>query len=40
MINENERYFEYVLIQHPHIPEKRMLKWKFKSIDHWLEEDE
>jgi len=28
MINEDERYTEYVLIQHPYLPENRLLKWK------------
>jgi DNA repair protein RadA len=28
MINEDERYTEYVLIQHPFLPENRLLKWK------------
>ncbi|MFX1237879.1 MAG: hypothetical protein ACFFAS_11890 [Promethearchaeota archaeon] len=28
MINEEERYTEYTLIQHPYLPEKRILKWK------------
>ncbi|MFX1275327.1 MAG: hypothetical protein ACFFBP_00115 [Promethearchaeota archaeon] len=28
MINEEERYTEYVLVQHPYLPENRLLKWK------------
>ncbi len=28
MINEDERYTEYILIQHPFLPENRLLKWK------------
>jgi DNA repair protein RadA len=28
MINEDERYTEYCLIQHPYLPENRLLKWK------------
>jgi DNA repair protein RadA len=28
MINDDERYDEYVLVQHPYLPENRMLKWK------------
>jgi hypothetical protein len=28
LINENERNIEYQLIQHPFLPEKRLLKWK------------
>jgi hypothetical protein len=28
LINENERNIEYRLIQHPFLPEKRLLKWK------------
>ena len=28
IINENERNIEYHLIQHPFLPEKRLLKWK------------
>jgi len=28
MINEDERFTEYVLIQHPFLPENRLLKWK------------
>ncbi|TET04596.1 MAG: hypothetical protein E3J90_00990 [Promethearchaeota archaeon] len=28
MINEDERYCEYVLVQHPFLPENRLLKWK------------
>jgi len=28
MINEDERYTEYVLVQHPYLPENRLLKWK------------
>ena len=28
MINDDERYTEYVLVQHPYLPENRVLKWK------------
>ncbi len=28
MINDDERYTEYVLVQHPFLPENRLLKWK------------
>ena len=28
MINDDERYNEYTLVQHPYLPEKRLLKWK------------
>ena len=28
MINNEERYTEYSLIQHPYLPENRLLKWK------------
>ena len=28
LINEDERYTEYVLVQHPYLPENRLLKWK------------
>ena len=28
MINDDERYIEYTLIQHPYLPENRLLKWK------------
>jgi DNA repair protein RadA len=28
MINEEERYTEYSLVQHPFLPENRLLKWK------------
>ncbi len=28
MINDDERYVEYVLVQHPFLPENRLLKWK------------
>ena len=28
MINDDERYREYVLVQHPYLPENRLLKWK------------
>lgn len=50
MINDNDRYIEYVLIKHPFLPENRLLKWKvsrskkplrpkFMTMDHWLQED-
>ncbi len=28
LINDAERYVEYILVQHPFLPEKRLLKWK------------
>jgi len=28
MIDEDERYAEYKLVQHPYLPEKRLKKWK------------
>lgn len=28
MIKDDPRYFEYSLIQHPYLPEKRLLNWK------------
>ena len=28
MINDDERYTEYILVQHPFLPENRLLKWK------------
>ncbi|MFX1456503.1 MAG: hypothetical protein ACFFDB_14100, partial [Promethearchaeota archaeon] len=28
MIKDDERYAEYTLIQHPYLPESRLLKWK------------
>lgn len=28
LINDDERYVEYTLVQHPFLPEKRLLKWK------------
>ena len=28
MINEDERYTDYSLVQHPFLPENRLLKWK------------
>jgi len=28
MINDDERYVEYTLVQHPYLPENRLLKWK------------
>ncbi len=28
LINEDERYTEYVLVQHPFLPENRLLRWK------------
>jgi len=31
MINEDERYTEYTLVQHPFLPENRLLKWKPRS---------
>jgi hypothetical protein len=31
LINDDERYVEYILIQHPFLPENRLLKWKPRS---------
>lgn len=28
LISDEERYVEYVLVQHPFLPERRLLKWK------------
>ena len=28
LINDDERYVEYLLVQHPFLPENRLLKWK------------
>ena len=28
MMNDDERYTEYVLVQHPYLPENKLLKWK------------
>ena len=28
MINDDDRYVEYTLVQHPYLPEKRLRKWK------------
>lgn len=28
LINDDERYIEYILVQHPFLPERRILKWK------------
>lgn len=28
LINDDERYAEYILVQHPFLPERRLLKWK------------
>ncbi len=28
MIKDDERYIEHTLVQHPYLPEKRLLKWK------------
>jgi len=28
LLNDDERYVEYTLVQHPYLPEKRLLKWK------------
>jgi uncharacterized protein YvpB len=47
MINDDERFSEYSLIQHPYLPEKRLLKWKARrskkkpplrnmTIDSWF----
>jgi hypothetical protein len=47
MINDNERYVEYTLVQHPYLPENREFKWKPRkpkkkvplkntTIDYWF----
>jgi hypothetical protein len=47
MINDDERYAEYTLVQHPYLPENRLKKWKPRTskkkvplknttIDHWF----
>ncbi len=47
MINDNERFDEYVLVQHPYLPENRLRKWKTRTpkkkvplknatIDYWF----
>ncbi len=47
MINDDERFDEYVLVQHPYLPEKRLKKWKHRTpkkkvplknttIDYWF----
>ena len=28
LINDDERYTEYLLVQHPYLPEKKLLNWK------------
>ena len=28
LVNDDERYTEYILVQHPFLPENRLLKWK------------
>ncbi|MBN1802135.1 MAG: hypothetical protein JW891_11545 [Candidatus Lokiarchaeota archaeon] len=28
LINDNERFTEYTLVQHPYLPERRILRWK------------
>ena len=30
-INDDERFVEYTLVQHPYLPEKRSLKWKSRE---------
>ena len=46
-INQTERYREYMLVQHPSLPENRLVKWlpstpkrrpppKNMKLDHWL----
>ena len=37
MINDDERYTEYVLTQHPYLPENRVLKWKPRKLKKTLE---
>ncbi len=47
MINDDERFVEYVLVQHPYLPENRLLKWKPRTskkkvplknttLDYWV----
>lgn len=47
MINDDDRYVEYMLVQHPYLPENRLLKWKPRKpkkkvplkntkIDYWF----
>ncbi|MFX0000207.1 MAG: hypothetical protein ACFE9Q_01890 [Candidatus Hodarchaeota archaeon] len=47
MINDDERFADYVLIQHPYLPERRLRKWKPRTpkkkvplknmtIDYWF----
>jgi len=47
MINDDDRYVEYVLVQHPYLPENRLLKWKPRTskkkvplknttLDYWV----
>ena len=31
MINDDERYAEYTLVQHPYLPESRLKKWKSRK---------
>lgn len=31
LINDDERYVEYILVQHPYMSENRLLKWKPRS---------
>jgi hypothetical protein len=46
-INDDERYVEYILVQHPYLPENRLLKWKPRTskkkvplknttLDYWV----
>ncbi|MFX1379281.1 MAG: hypothetical protein ACFFA4_09315 [Promethearchaeota archaeon] len=46
-INDDDRYVEYVLVQHPYLPENRLLKWKPRTtkkkiplknttLDYWV----
>ena len=46
-INQTDRYREYILVQHPFLPEKRLIKWLPRTpkkrappntmrLDHWL----
>jgi hypothetical protein len=47
MINDDDRYVEYTLVQHPYLPEKKLRKWKPRApkkkvplknttIDYWF----
>jgi len=31
LINDEERYIEYIIVQHPFLPERRLLKWRSRK---------